>query len=79
MERTDDEIIADIARLRSKIKSFYKSMEELVGGRDATLEIVALAYHVNRERARQLHRMILETEVELMDFSRELAGKAGCE
>ncbi len=73
MARTDDAIIQDIANLRAKNKALYKEMEQLVGGRDATLEVVALAYAANRPRARQIHNMILENDEGIMNFSRELA------
>ncbi len=77
-ERTDDEIIADIANTRKKNKTLYKRMEDLVGGRDATLEIVALSYHVNRKKARKIHKKILRNDEKIMDLSRELMAKT-CE
>ncbi len=78
MARTDDAIIQDIANLRAKNRALYEEMKELVGGRDATLEVIALAYAANRQRARQIHTMILEIDEGIMNFSRELAAKT-CE
>ncbi len=74
MARTDEEIIGAIATIRIKNRALYKSMEDLIGWRDQTLEVVALAYHVNPKKARHLHNMILENDEQIMKLSKELVG-----
>ncbi len=75
MARAADEIIAEIAQLRSWNREIYEAMREITPAsifEDNTLDLVRRAYLMNPDKAKSLHRRIAANDYKIWELTEEL-------
>jgi hypothetical protein len=67
-------LLDEIAELRAFNRGMYATLEYLYNGSDKTMDLLRSAYAVDPEKAKILHRHILENDLKVLEVTKKLCG-----